>query len=221
MVKDLYIYGAGGFGRELRMVIEQINKKQKTWNIIGFIDDEYKKNTKICDFLKVEGDFDFLNNIEKHVDVAIAIGESYTREKIFKKLKSNKHINFPNIFHPSVVFDKSSIKIGIGNIFLINVIISNCVKIGDFNIVNMASIIGHDVKSGNFVTINPSVNIGGGVIIGNNCEFGMGSSTIQYLSIPSNVKIAGNSLVTQNCESGFLYLGIPAKKTFPVKKNFK
>ena len=80
----------------------------------------------------------------------------------------------------------------------------------------MGAIVGHDVTIGNFATINPGCNIGGGVVIGNHCELGMGCSVVQGLTLHDDVKIAGNSLVTQNCESGYLYLGIPAKKAMPL-----
>lgn len=40
-MKDIAIYGAGGFGREVACLIERINKARETpiWNFIGFFDD--------------------------------------------------------------------------------------------------------------------------------------------------------------------------------------
>ncbi len=46
-MKDIAIYGAGGFGREVACLIHIINKKTPQWNLIGFFDDDAKlKNTK-------------------------------------------------------------------------------------------------------------------------------------------------------------------------------
>ena len=84
--------------------------------------------------------------------------------------------------------------------------------------INMGAMIGHDVTIGSFSNINPGCNIAGGVHIGNLCDIGIGSSTVQYIKIADHVKIGGNSMVTQDCESHYLYLGIPAKKTFPLNK---
>ncbi|MBU3104469.1 hypothetical protein [Clostridium gasigenes] len=36
---DLIIIGAGGIGRETAYIIEEINEINKTWNILGFVDD--------------------------------------------------------------------------------------------------------------------------------------------------------------------------------------
>jgi len=215
-IRDIYICGAGGFGREIKMIIDQINEKKKIWNIAGFIDDSKKQNSKVIDTLKVVGDSKSLSNIKKDVDVVIPIGKTHLRENFYNKFKKNTKLKFPNIFHPSVTIEKSTLKLGKGNIFLTNSVISTCVEFGDFNIINMGAIVGHNVKLGNFTTINPNCNIGGGVTVGNHCYFGIGCSVIQYVNIPSNVKIAGNSFVMKDCESNFLYIGIPAKKSLPL-----
>ena len=38
-MKDIVIFGAGGFGREVACLLNRINKQTSTWNLIGFIDD--------------------------------------------------------------------------------------------------------------------------------------------------------------------------------------
>lgn len=38
-MKDIVIIGAGGFGREVAWLIEDINKVSSEWNIVGFVDD--------------------------------------------------------------------------------------------------------------------------------------------------------------------------------------
>ena len=39
-MKDLYIIGAGGFGKEVAWLAERINEVEEIWNIKGFIDDD-------------------------------------------------------------------------------------------------------------------------------------------------------------------------------------
>ena len=38
-MQEIYIVGAGGFGREVQWLIERINAISNEWNIKGFIDD--------------------------------------------------------------------------------------------------------------------------------------------------------------------------------------
>lgn len=36
-MRDIAIYGAGGFGRETACLIKEINSVKPTWNLIGFL----------------------------------------------------------------------------------------------------------------------------------------------------------------------------------------
>lgn len=38
-MKDIAIFGVGGFGREVLTLIEDVNRISPTWNVIGFFDD--------------------------------------------------------------------------------------------------------------------------------------------------------------------------------------
>ena len=38
-MKDIAIYGAGGFGREVACLLNAINANDAIWNLIGFFDD--------------------------------------------------------------------------------------------------------------------------------------------------------------------------------------
>ena len=42
-MKDIAIFGVGGFGREVLALIKDINKVTPTYNFIGFFDDGYEK----------------------------------------------------------------------------------------------------------------------------------------------------------------------------------
>jgi len=46
-MKKVIIIGAGGVGREVALIINQINNFKPTWNIIGFLDDnKFRENFK-------------------------------------------------------------------------------------------------------------------------------------------------------------------------------
>ena len=60
--KEIFIIGAGGFGREVVDTIHEINKNSNKYNIAGFIDeDESIINTYIYD-IKVIGNIDYFRN---------------------------------------------------------------------------------------------------------------------------------------------------------------
>ena len=86
-MKDLLIYGFGGFGHEVACLVNHINKEKPTWNLIGYIDDGVPVGT-LCKFGKVLGNCDTLNEWNKPVSVVISIGNIRALEIVSKKKES-------------------------------------------------------------------------------------------------------------------------------------
>lgn len=212
-MKDIAIFGAGGFGREVACLINRINEDKPIWNLIGFFDDdESLKGKMISHFGTCLGNTEDLNKYDKELSIVISVGSPKAVKAIANKI-INPNIDFPNIIAPSVNFlDIDTVKIGKGNIFCMNCMISCDVTIGDFNLFNGHIPIGHDVKIGNYNVIMPSVNISGGVEMGETNFLGVQSVVLQYIKIGNEVRVGANSVIMRNTKDGFLYLGNPAKK---------
>ena len=208
-MKDIAIYGAGGFGREVLCLINSINQQELRYNFIGFFDDNLKIETTISNY-KVIGGINELNSYKKPLCLVIAIGRSKSVKDIVCKI-TNKKIEFPNLIAPNVIiYDQSKLKIGKGNIVLFNCILSVDVIIGDFNIMNFIVCLGHDAKIGNFNIFSPSVKISGNAIIGDSNFFGVCSIVLQGKKIGMNTTVGANSVIMRNTKDNCLYLGNPA-----------
>lgn len=208
MVQDIAIIGAGGFGREVKHLIDEINYVHKTWNLLGFYDTKIPRGT-IVNGAEVLGDNeDAINsNCENFV---LAIGSSNVLAKLsrFFLLHQKK---FPNLAHPRVsISDYQFNNVGIGNIFSFGFHMTTNVKICDFNIFNTRITLGHDVQIGSFNVFLPNVQISGNVCIENENLFGMNSSVLQGKKIGSNNKIGAHSFVATNIGSAQSVFGIPA-----------
>ena len=57
IMKDLIIIGAGGVGQELIYIINQINKKEKIWNVLGFVEIPGGISCLIYTFEKMKPEF--------------------------------------------------------------------------------------------------------------------------------------------------------------------
>lgn len=212
-MKDIAIFGAGGFGREVACLINRINKKHPdTWRFLGFFDDDEKIWGAWNEYGKVIGGMETLNQWEKPLNIAIAIGNPSVLELIVGKI-NNPNISFPNLIDPNVEFmDMEHVEMGRGNVICMRSTISTCVKFGDFNLLNVAVGVGHDARLGNYNVVMPNVNISGGVQIGNANLFGVKSTILQYLKVGDRVKIGACSLLMRNAKSDNLYFGIPAER---------
>lgn len=218
-MKDIAIYGAGGFGREVACVIKKINEasEQPVWNLIGFFDDTYPKVTE-NEYGKVFGGMDVLNNWPTDISIVISIGTPSALKKI-SSLIQNKHVDFPNIISPDVTFmDRHNYKIGIGNIICPGALISCHASIGDFNILNDFVSIGHDTVVGNYNSFMTASRISGHVTIGDLNYFGVNCCVLQGLSIGNNTKIAAGSALLRRTKDGYTYMGVPASPLIIGKK---
>ena len=209
-MKNIAIFGAGGFGREIACLINQINKRDPVWNIIGFFDDNPVLQGTKNEYGKVLGGIDVLNQYNQELAIAIAIGNPTVVRKVVEGITNDK-IWFPNLIAPDVVImDEENFSMGRGNIICSKCWLSCNVHFGDFNILNVCISVGHDVRLGNYNTLMPAVNISGEVTIGDENFFGVASVVLQQKKIGCNTVIGGNSMIIKNTKDGRTYMGNPA-----------
>lgn len=212
-MKDIVIYGAGGFGREIACLLHEINHtkpENEKWNLIGFLDDGKPVGFK-TEYGQVLGGFSYLNTFDGNLDVVMAIGNPNTLHYLTNQI-NNSNISFPNIIAPDIRYlDKDNMSLGKGNIFFSKCSLSCNVHIGDFNIFNSAIALGHDVSLGSYNVFMPGTKIAGEVYIGNCNVFGVYSIVLQQIKIDNNTKIAPASVIIRNTKNNTTYIGNPAK----------
>lgn len=207
--KDIFIYGAGGFAREVLWLIRRINEAGGNWNVLGFIDDRYPEKTMVGDF-KICGGRSFLTAYEKKAAVVIAIGDAAAREVIYGEIKKNNKLYFPTLMAPTVRIG-NNIKLGTGCIICEDCILTSDIEIGDFVLINLACTIGHDARLESFVTLFPSVSVSGGVIIGSFSQIGVGARIIEYVKIGEKTIMGAGAVAVKNIAGNCTAVGIPAK----------
>lgn len=206
-MQDIVIIGAGGFGREVAWLVEEINEVKKTWNLMGFLDSS-KKVGQIINGYSVLGDETWALE-HPDVEVVIAIGDPVVRKKIADKLQP-KNIRFATLIHPDVSVH-FSLNIGLGTIICKGSILTVNIDIGNHVIVNIDTTVGHDVTIEDFVTIFPSANVSGNVDIGSYTLIGTGTQIIQERKIGENVYLGAGSVVNKDIPNDSVAVGVPAK----------
>jgi hypothetical protein len=121
-LKEIAVYGAGGFGREVRMLIDQINQYQPEWEFIGYFDDGVAPNT-IIDDKTVLGGLTVLNEWSKDLSVVFAIGNPTVKARVTEST-NNPNISYPVLIHPSVLLGIDKAAIGEGTMVMANATIN-------------------------------------------------------------------------------------------------
>lgn len=202
-MKKLVIVGNGGFAREVEWLVERINAVSPTWDFLGFIDNNQEDPKTI-------GNDEFAVAYQYELFVAIAIGTSGIREKIYNNYKRNPNLRFPNLIDPSVMIS-DRVGFGEGNIICAGTIITVDIQIGNCNIINLDCTVGHDAIIEDFVTVNPSVNISGNVHLSSGSNIGTGTQIIQGISVGNNIVVGAGAVVNRDLPANCTAVGIPAK----------
>lgn len=187
----LAIYGAGGFGREVKGILDLFIPD----SFAGFIDD-FKTNLSEA-------------NEQIYADVVLAIADPAVRYKLINNW-NRKPVPFNPLFSPDILIHPS-VRVDRGCIICPGVKLTVDISIGQFVIINLNSTIGHDVTIGDFTSIMPSVNISGNVKIGKRVFIGSGATILQGLTIGDDVVIGAGAVVTEDVPTGARVKGVPAK----------
>jgi sugar O-acyltransferase (sialic acid O-acetyltransferase NeuD family) len=211
MTDNLVIIGAGGFGREVQMLVEQINGVRKKWNLIGYFDDAFAKGTLI-NGLPILGSISEFGFDGREMNVVVALGNPVVKKQIIDSFQS-KSVYFPTLIHPSAIIGSFN-SIGEGAIITAGNIITTNVTIGRHVVLNLCCTVGHDAVIGDYSSFMPSVNISGEVNVGDCVFVGTGTKIINQINIGSNSIIGAGSTVTKDIPANCTAVGVPAK---PIK----
>lgn len=209
-MKDLVIYGAGGQGRELLEIIEEINRESAEWNILGFIDDKLPPGGEVCGY-PLLGGFDFFNRCRKPVGVVLGFANCAAKEAVYEKIKTlGEDVYFPIIVHPhSYVSTRASLAEGVAVARFCSVNVN--ARIGRCAVVNNKCEIAHDSVVGDFSSLMPSVNISGNVTIKERAFIGVQAAVLQGVTIGSDSIVGMCSTVLTDLPDGCTAVGSPAK----------
>jgi sugar O-acyltransferase (sialic acid O-acetyltransferase NeuD family) len=212
MNDTLYIYGYGGFGRE----IFDIAKRTQKFEDIKFIDDniELANGKDILTFEQVIA----LDQIDS-MQVIIGIGDPFVRRKIIDKLMASNFV-FANVICPSAIISPSAI-IEKGVYICSYCIVGPGSTIGNHVVMNIQSIVGHDIVIGSNTVLSSQVNIGGGTKVGSDCYIGMSSIVKECLKIGDCSVLGMGSSLHRDLASGYLAMGNPARPLRKLEDDFK
>jgi len=206
-MNNIVIIGAGGFGREVAWLIEEINENEEKWNLLGFVDDDENYHNKSLNGYPVLGNVDWLKSKEVHA--VCAVGNPIVKKKIINRLHGS-NIKYPVLIHPNVRHS-SSVDFGEGTIVCLDTVLTVNIKIGNHVIINLDCTIGHDAIIKDYSTILPSVNVSGYVLIKDEVSVGTGTQIIQGITIGEKTTIGAGSVVVRDLPSKCVAVGSPAK----------
>ncbi len=196
MMKENVLIGAGGFAREIKAHINNLEMK-------CFVDDEY--------FVPNDDNIHKLSDFNPQtMNALIAVGNPNDRKRLVERMPSDTE--YFTYIHPSAQILDDNIYIDEGSIIAANCILTTNMKIGKHAHLNLSSTVGHDCVIGDYFTTAPGAKISGNCEIGNSVYIGTNASVKQGIRICDFVTIGLNAAVVQDINYSGTYVGVPAKK---------
>ena len=207
-MKNIVIIGAGGVGREVSLIIQQINELEQTWNLLGFIDDNTDNWGKVINGYSVIGGIDSLEFLSNDTYIVIAIANYEVKKNIVNKI--NNKFKFATIVHPKV-WIHDYMTVGEGTIIYEGAILTANIEIGNHVIISPKCGVGHDSIIKDYVSLLWNVNVSGNDLIEEGVMMGSGSTVIQGKKIGKGSIIGAGAVVVNDIESFSTAVGVPAK----------
>jgi sugar O-acyltransferase (sialic acid O-acetyltransferase NeuD family) len=209
-MNDLIILGAGGASREIAGAVEDVNVRQQTWKLLGFLDDDPAKIGSEIDGVRVLGPISSAREYSAQFVIGIASARNRSaRERVVEALGIQRD-RFATVVHPKALLSRYA-TVGYGSVILQNVIINPDAVIGDHVIVEYGAMIGHDTIIEDFVTIGPGSIVSGSVRLRRSVFLGTGSMIKDGVTVNQGALIGMGAVVVKEVPLETTVIGNPAR----------
>lgn len=211
MCKKIVLIGAGGFGKEVAVMIEEINMKKKRFELLGFLDDspKFNKDSDINGYPWI-GPTSWILDHKDDVVCTCTISDTATKARIQREL-TQQGVRFQTIMAVSSGVARTS-EIGPGSVLYWNVGVSVNCKVGAGVLLNDGVKLGHDVVIGDYASVFPGTGISGGTVVEEGASIGGHAFIVPCRKIGAYAHVAAGSIVFSNVRAGTTVLGNPAKR---------
>ena len=199
-MRDLFIVGAGGLGREAAWTVERINaaSQQPLWRLIGFADDDPAKATGNFEGYPMLGSVEKASKDHPGASVFTAIGDNAIRRKVYAQLRGH---DFPAMIDPSAQVSPTT-EFKHGTYIACEAVVSVGTEIGKFVIINARAGVGHDSVVGDFSNVAPGVSLSGHTTLGQDVFMGTNSCTAPGRKVGDGATVACGTPVLKDVEPG-------------------
>ncbi|PWF21301.1 acetyltransferase [Corticimicrobacter populi] len=214
MMKQVYIIGAGGWGREVLVQMRDAPACDQDWCIAGFLDTRASMLDGIDCGLPIVGDPLTHEPQPDHAFVC-AVGLPKAREQyarpILEKGGEFIHIRTP---YNTEGYLSARVHLGTGCFWAARVQFSPDVHVGDFANIHSGTIIGHDVRIGRYAQIGAMTFVGGGAQIGDYAIVYPHATIVPNVRIGEGATVGAGAVVIKDVPPGKTVFGNPAKVIF-------
>ena len=202
---DLVIIGAGGFGRELHVMLWDAFDRAE-YRFKGFLANELSEEAaELGPLIGSPEDYEPATSDR----FLLAIGAMEARHRITTELESRGG-KFVSFVHPSA-FVASSASVGNGAVIYPFAVVSNSARVADHVHLNYYASVGHDCQVGRACLLAPYATMNGFAVLEDQVYLSTHSTVVVAKRVGEWSKVSANSTVQRDVPSGSFVFGVPGK----------
>jgi sugar O-acyltransferase (sialic acid O-acetyltransferase NeuD family) len=209
-MKRLVVVGAGGTGEDAVEIIKAINRRQSTYELVGFLDDDPSKKARVIGGAPVLGP---LGSAAEHVDTwfvdCLGSPSSFRARAALVGGMGVAQDRFETLIHPAAEIAESS-SIGPGSVVYPFVYIGASAAVGRHVIILSQASVNHHCRIGDYSILTTGCAVSGHVTLGRSVYLGAGCTLRDGIEIGDETLVGMGSAVTGGVAAGQVVKGVPA-----------
>jgi sugar O-acyltransferase (sialic acid O-acetyltransferase NeuD family) len=210
VTQPLIILGTGGSAYDVLDVVEAINARSRTWEVVGFLDDAREPGDRhlgleVLGPLSAAGRFDGCYCVN-----AIGSDRSYRSRPQLVGKTGLLPDRFATLVHPHAGVS-SRARLGFGVLVNYGASIAGNVTLGDQVSVGPGCVVGHDSVIEPFAMLAPAAVVSGYCQIGEASYIGAAAVIRQRVRIGPAALVGMGAVVVKDVPQGSVVVGVPAR----------
>jgi len=208
-ISRLVLLGAGGHASDVLGVVEALNERTPTFELVGLLDDR-----PLVDTARFAGrQVSLLGGLDRLVELdacwIAAVGWPATRRHIVDRALATG-CPIATLVSPAADIG-AGVDVGVGVVVMGSARLSPCSQVGDHALVSYLAGVGHDATIGSGTSVMPGAMVSGGVEVGAGVLVGSNATILEGIRVGDGATIGAGAVVLTNVAAGATVVGVPAR----------